>query len=229
MMFSMTINLPTSRSRCGSLTLAREDGQVLLDSRPAAGLASSALAAKNGNEARDPVLPYGHAPTGTFRLAGVYASGEGTRLPARYYGPHGIIALKSVTGQALLASGAGRGDLLIHGGPAGPNDSLRSTAGSVRLSNADMLSLISLIGSAKDLSCLCYIDDEAAGANVYDDFGCRLPDTIDPSILVSPHEVRPRAPQPVSRRNLIRAAGAAFVVPISFVAATTEIAVAQSY
>ncbi len=228
-MFSMTINLPTSRSRCGSITLAREDGQILLDSRPAAGLASSGLAAKNCNETRDPVLPYGHAPTGTFRLAGIYASGEGTRLPARYYGPHGIIALNAVTGQALLAAGAGRGDLVIHGGPAGPNDSLRSTAGSIRVANADMLSLISLIGSANDLSCLCYIDDDAPGAPVFDDFGCRLPDRIDPATLVSPTEVRARVPQPLSRRNVMRAAGAAFILPIGFVAATPEIAVAQSY
>jgi hypothetical protein len=87
-MLSLTIGLPTSRSRCGTLTLSREEGEILIDGAPVAGLASSALAAKNGNENRDPILPYGNVPTGTYRLSATYASGDGTRLPARQYGPH---------------------------------------------------------------------------------------------------------------------------------------------
>ncbi len=228
-MLSLTIGLPTSRSRCGTLTLAREEGEVLIDGVPVAGLASSILAAKNGNEIRDPILSYGNVPTGTYRLTGTYASGDGTRLPARHYGPHGIIALTPVSGQGLLAAGAGRGELLIHGGPLGPNDTLRSTAGALRLANADMMALRNFIGSGSELSCLCFIDDELPSAPVYDDPGCRLPEQIDPSVLeaapILSHIQRPA----MSRRSVMRSAGVAFIVPISFVAAIPEPAAAQSY
>ena len=129
----------------------------------------------------------------------------------------------------MLAAGAGRGELLIHGGPLGPNDTLRSTAGSLRLANADMLALRSLIGSGSELSCLCFIDDELPSAPVYDDPGCRLPEQIDPSAReaapILSHIQRPTMP----RRNVMRAAGVAFIVPISFVAAIPEPAAAQSY
>lgn len=228
-MLSLTIGLPTSRSSCGTLTLAREEGEVLIDGAPVAGLASSKLATKNENENRDPILSYGNAPTGTYRLSGTYASGDGTRLPARQYGPHGVIALTPVSGQGLLAAGAGRGELLIHGGPLGPNDTLRSTAGSLRLANADMLTLRSFIGFGSELSCLCFIDDELPGAAVYDDTACRLPEQIDPFVLeAAPILAHLRRPA-MSRRNVMRAAGVAFIVPISFVAAIPEPAAAQSY
>ena len=228
-MLSLTIGLPKSRSRCGTLTLAREDNEILIDGAPVAGLASSGLAARHMNENRDPVLPYGNVPTGTYRLSGIYASGDGTRLPARQYGPHGVIALTPVSGQGLLAAGAGRGTLLIHGGPAGPNETLRSTAGALRLANADMQALRSLIGSGLELSCLCFIDDDLPGAPVYDDPGCRLTERIDPAVLeaapILSHIHRPE----MSRRNVMRAAGVVFIVPISFVAAIPEPAAALSY
>jgi hypothetical protein len=129
----------------------------------------------------------------------------------------------------LLAAGAGRGELLIHGGPLGPNDTLRSTAGALRLANADMLALRSLIGSGSELSCLCFIDDELPGAPVYDDPGCRLPEQIDRSILEAAPILSHVQRLAVSRRYVMRAAGVAFIVPISFAVATPEPAAAQSY
>jgi hypothetical protein len=228
-MLVLTIGLPPQRNRCGTLTLAREEGEVLIDAVPVAGLASSALATRHGNAARSPELPYGNAPNGTFKLAGIYASGDRTRLPARHFGPHGIIALQAVSGQALIAKSAGRGPLLIHGGPPGPHESLRSTAGALRLANADMLALRALLKEDSELSCLCFTDDENASALAYDDPHCSLSERLDPNLLLPAPPVTQMAAPTISRRGAIRNAGAAFIVPLTFMAAIPEVGLAQSY
>lgn len=225
-MLNLTIILPASRNGLGTLSLSREDGQVLLGDIAVAGTSSSVLASQHNNPNRDVISLYGHTPTGTFRLSGIYASGDGTRLPARHYGPNGIIALEAVSGQALLANSAGRGILLIHGGPMGPNNSLRSTAGALRVSNADMNKLCDLIGSATELSCLCLEDDGMSTPCVFDDPLCRLTERVDPALMIVRTAVQSGI---LSRRNVIRGATASFIMPISFVAATPEIAAAQSY
>lgn len=211
-MFILTIALPVERNRCGSLSLAREGGEVVLDAVAVAGRASTALAKARGNAARDPVLPYGDTPTGTYRLGGVYASGDGTSLPARQYGPHGVLVLTPVSGQGLLAQGAGRQVLLIHGGPPGPAGRLRSTAGALRLANEDMRVLLALLGPTPQLSALCYADDSANGALVYDDPSCALAESVTLTQTAVP-------PPVLSRRHLLRAGGAALVLPVSFAAA----------
>src|SRR6516165_7515596 len=151
-MFILTIALPTARGHCGRLSLAKEGGEVLLSGIHVAGRTSAALAKIQGNATRDPVLPYGDTPTGTYRWGGTYASGDGTNLPARHYGPHGVLLLTPVSGQALLAQGAGRQVLLIHGGPPGQQGRLRSTAGALRLANEDMQALLELLGPAPRLN-----------------------------------------------------------------------------
>jgi hypothetical protein len=224
-MFILTIVLPTERGSCGSLSLAKEDGEILLSAIAVAGRASSALAKARGNAARDPILPYGDTPTGTYRWGGVYASGDGTALPARHYGPHGIVMLTPVSGQGLLAQSAGRQSLLIHGGPLGPQGRLRSTAGALRLANEDMQALLALLGTAPQLNALCYADDGKGGAPVHDDPHCTFAEPVALVQLASlPSSVPPHA---ISRRHVLRAGGAALVVPVSF-AAAPRMAMAQT-
>ena len=224
-MFVLTIALPAERGSCGRLSLAKEGGEVLLSAIVVAGRASSALAKARGNAARDPILPYGDAPTGTYRCGGVYASGDGTALAARHYGPHGVLMLTPVSGQGLLAQSAGRQSLLIHGGPLGPQGRLRSTAGALRLANEDMQVLLTLLGPAPQLNALCYADDGNGGAPVYDDPHCAL---AEPVALVQPASMPGLVPHhAISRRHVLRAGGAALVVPVSF-AAAPRMAMAQT-
>ena len=224
-MFILTIALPVARSHCGSLTLAQEGGNILLSAVAVAGRASAALAKARGNGVRDPVLPYGDAPTGTYRWGGIYASGDGTALPARHYGPHGIIMLTPVSGQGLLAQGAGRQVLLIHGGPLGPQGRLRSTAGALRLANEDMQILLEQLGPAPQLNALCYADDGEGGAPVHDDAHCAL---AEPVTLAQTAALSASVPShTLSRRHILRAGGVALVLPVSF-AAAPRMAVAQT-
>jgi hypothetical protein len=224
-MFILTIALPAERGRCGSLSLAREGGEVLLSDIAVAGRASAALAQAHGNAARDPVLPYGDTPTGTYRWGEAYASGDGTALPARHYGPHGVLLLTPVSGQGLLARGAGRQILLIHGGPLGPRGRLRSTAGALRLANEDMQALVALLGPAPHFTGLCYEADGDGGAPVHDDPHCAL---AEPVLLAQAAALLPAGPpHALSRRNVLRAGGAALVLPVSFAAAPSP-AMAQT-
>jgi hypothetical protein len=224
-MFILTIALPAERSRCGSLSLAKEGGEVLLSAVAVAARASTTLAKAHGNAARDPILPYGDTPTGTYRWGGVYASGDGTALPARHYGPHGVLMLIPVSGQGLLAQSAGRQSLLIHGGPLGPQGRLRSTAGALRVANEDLQALLALLGPAPQLNALCYADDGDGGAPVHHDPHCAL---AEPVALVQPASLPGSVPpHAISRRRVLRAGGAALVVPVSF-AASPRMAMAQT-
>jgi hypothetical protein len=226
-MLILTIGLPAKRNRCGALTLAREGGAILLRAAPAAGFVCSVLATAH-NPGREPVLPYGDTPTGTFRLAGVYASGDGTSLPARHFGPHGVIALEAISGQALIAASAGRGKVLMHGGPPGPHGRLRGTAGALRLTNEDMLTLRLAVDADPELSVLCYPDESTGGALVYDDPQCKLTDTLDLATLdvAPPARLAPK-PESLSRRDIMRGGGAALIMPVSFFA-TAPAAFAQT-
>jgi hypothetical protein len=225
-MLILTIILPARRLRCGTLTLAREDGAVLLDNVPIAAFASTWLAAQHGNPSRNTALAYGDPPEGTFEFQGIYESGDFTLLPALHYGPHGVLALRAVSGQALLAQAGGRGPLLIHGGPPGPHGRLRSTAGGMRVSNADMFALRHAIDSETRLHSLCITDQgEPGGALIYDDPKCAATDSLPAAAMQPAAKPRPVAMPTLSRRDIIRAAVAA---PVVFAAAAPAAAYGQT-
>jgi hypothetical protein len=80
-----------------------------------------------------------------------------------------------------------------------------------------MRSLLALLGPAPRLTALCHLDDGKGGALVYDDPLCALREPVAlapraaPSAAASPHII--------SRRHMLRAGGAALVLPVSFAAA----------
>ncbi len=122
-----------------------DDGSLIAGPFPAFGKADGGTAAANGNPTRSSVLPLGDTPTRGYTVPGLEATGGGTSRSNHSYGPNGAIRLNPVSGDAATAAGLGRQYLLIHGGDLNPVGRLRPTNGCVRLSNADMLSLLQAI------------------------------------------------------------------------------------
>lgn len=140
----MTIRIQFSRNRWerGFLTVAGTQFGC-----PCLGRADQAAAAKVGNPFRNPLRRNGDTPTGTYRAwVGKVLRSE------RSYGPHPVIRLDPIGGDALEAKRNGRAGLLIHGGdPAADGRSLRPTHGCVRVSNFHQKALLdALAGSGEE-------------------------------------------------------------------------------
>ena len=138
----IVVELPSDRQFAGRLTLKDNQGRTLAGPFNALGKADNAAAIAHRNAGRDPRLPYGDTPEGSYEVPRAIATGNGTTYPAHSYGTQGALALRPVGGPALDASANGRTGLLIHGGDPGAAGRLRPTNGCVRLSDADMASLI---------------------------------------------------------------------------------------
>lgn len=133
----ITISLPSNRQKYGTLTCG--------DFKAACCAQSDLMAAiKAGNPSRDALKPYGNTPLGRYRgtLGAVLQ-------PERSYGPHRVIELQPLDGDALTAAKHGRDGLLIHGGDLAPDGiNLRPTHGCVRLSNRDQKLLLDILEAA---------------------------------------------------------------------------------
>jgi hypothetical protein len=146
------------RGRCGLLTLLDDQDHVVCGPFPVAGRSGDRLAAQHGNPARNPLLRYGDTPEGTYRVTGFVGTGTETSYDPDDRGPHGVIVIEAVAGDAALAEANGRYRLLIEGGAAGVGGTLRSTAGSLRLYDHDQATLLAALDGATGIICECIQD-----------------------------------------------------------------------
>jgi hypothetical protein len=149
----LLVKLPRDRDRCGQLSLYDMRGRKICGPYPVAGRASDVLAAANANVLRNPVLRFGDTPTGAYRVRQILASGRGTPLDAAQFGDSGIVVLEGIAGDAALAEANGRFHILIIGGKRSKDGSLRSTAGSLRLSDDHQKMLIAALRKLEDVDC----------------------------------------------------------------------------
>ena len=162
-MGQILIEICDDRDLCGSLCLFTSDGKLLFGPVPVAARASSELAAAHGNPKRNPCFRYGDPPTGRYRLIGHRRESAGMHLPAPEYGRAGVLLLAPVAGEAALAEANGRYTICISGGRSSRTGRLRPTAGGFRLADADMRTLLRLLGD--DLEDIALICKAVAGGN----------------------------------------------------------------
>lgn len=135
----LTIALPTDRTQLGHASIG-----VLVF--PCLGKADNATAALHHNPTRNPLLPFGDTPLGTYK---------GTVIPpgsdTAGYGPSPRILLTPVSGDCVIAEKNLRAGLMCHAGD--PNQAytqwqgLRPTFGCVRFKNKDMATLMGIVGA----------------------------------------------------------------------------------
>ncbi len=145
------VSLPANRRQAGTMTVRDTQGTVLLANITVLGRADLSTAAKENNKTADPTKPFGHTPTGGYRVTQIFSTGDGTQYPADKYGPNGAIRLEPSSGTALVAKLNGRTGLLIHAGrDPGPGGKLVPTNGCLRVLNADVKRIIAAIVSSSD-------------------------------------------------------------------------------
>lgn len=148
--------LPSDRTATGTLRVETQGGHVLLGPFDALGSADQDTATRNNNKDRDPSIPFGHTPLGTYHgsVASSFTKNSNGQLYSEVktssglfsYGREGLVHLSPQGGPALTAKENGRTGLLIHAGDL-RNGALRPTAGCLRLSPSNMLSLSTLLFS----------------------------------------------------------------------------------
>jgi len=147
---NITISLPLNRQFPGRITCGSWWSECL-------GEADLMAAIQHGNPQRDPLKGYGHTPLGRYRavLGPAHAS---TPADLRSYGPHRVILLQALDGDALTAAKNGRDGIWIHGGAPAPDGiGLRPTHGCVRLSDRNQGELVALLEAAGVAACECEI------------------------------------------------------------------------
>lgn len=146
---TISILLPADRRHYGVLDFGEHKFRCL-------GEADYTAACAHGNEHRDPLKPFGHTPLGRWRavLGGHWGITPG---PLRSYGPHRVIELHPIDGEALQAQRNGRSGEAIHGGDLAADGGLRPTHGCVRLSNDDQAALVAAMEAAGIAACECEI------------------------------------------------------------------------
>lgn len=132
----ITIRFPADRTQLGVLTVEGSQFTCVCY-----GKSDNAAAQKRGNPTRNPLLPFGDTPLGTYRAT----VGKAYAWQARSYGPHPVIRLEPTGGDALKAAANKRSGLLIHGGDRNASGKLRPTHGCVRLGNEDQKMLLGLL------------------------------------------------------------------------------------
>ncbi|MYM28345.1 hypothetical protein GTP58_08415 [Duganella sp. CY15W] len=140
-MDQLCIHLPINRDYEGEIWLEDGEGRILLGPFPISGRVADTIAAEHKNPTRDPLLPYGDPPTGTYKLVGIRETGGASKLRADLYGRSGAFVLLPWSGDAALADATGRFEILIHGGAPGAAGSLRMGSGHFRVSDATMAAL----------------------------------------------------------------------------------------
>jgi len=139
---NIVVQLPADRTQTGTLSLVADDGTTVLSGPfQTYGKADGQTAAANGNTTQNTLPPFGDTPLGTYAVPGMEVTGDGTGRSTHSYGPNGA-----------TAAIAGRQYLLIHGGDLNAAGALRPTNGCLRLSNADMKSLINSIAVEAQIS-----------------------------------------------------------------------------
>lgn len=131
----LVIKLPKNRLNYGSIRLYENGVAIGGSVYRCLGRADSMLAAAAKNPTRDPLLPMGDTPLGTY---------TGTIVPAgigsgalRSYGPNKRVL--------LTPPPKGRAGLMLHGGAPSNRGGLRPTEGCVRVSNEDMAAILAIL------------------------------------------------------------------------------------
>ena len=196
------ISLPHDRNSSGTLKVQAASGQVIFGPIPVAGRAYSAVAAAHNNPLRDPLLPYGDTPCGTYRVRAVVKAD--TKSEVAYledYGPHGVIVLEATAGDAVLADAHGRFRFLIQGSVGSHGKRLRATSGALRLFNRDQRRLVALLeGCEETISCEISAT-VSAGFPVVEEVQSRFLE--DPPPLNQDELLRPAALSSVDRLPLL--------------------------
>jgi hypothetical protein len=176
-MHRLLIEFSSDRNRCGRLTLVDRAGRRICGGFAVAGRSTDSLAAAEGNPRRDTKLLYGDTPTGRYRLARTMKSGKGTFFPTAEFGPHGVVVLEAVAGDAALAEANGRFHVLLQGGRRAANGGLRSSAGALRLANDDLRLLMAALRKADEVTCeVVEADVQPKLGFVFDDKSCPAED-----------------------------------------------------
>lgn len=219
-MLRILVRLTPERRRCGTLAVFDDAGELVFAPFAVAGLASTQAAKSGGNPARNPLLPYGDTPKGTYRARPLQ---PGEFAASSDLGSGGAILLEPIAGDAALAEANGRFRLFIHGGRPGSAGALRATAGSLRVSDEALAILLALL--ANDAPALCGVfeqDEEDTTAQVVEDHDSKLP---DPPMLAAARA------EGVSRRSVLVRSGlgaAAFVASSVFFTSTVGKGYAQT-
>lgn len=209
-MSRLVVELPGDRSRCGRIELLGDQGETICGPFAVAGRSSSVLAARSDNRTRFSLLPYGDTPTGNFVIRARVPTGKGTPFPSDEFGSAGALVLEGITGDAALADANGRFSFLLQGGNLSADGRLRSTAGSLRMANADLRALLRAVVQASCKSCGIVEDDHFAGESVFDDDRCALLDPPPSSLTNPPKSASSRLHLP-SRGKVLMVMGASFV------------------
>jgi hypothetical protein len=191
-----------------------------------AGRSSDQIAAIHRNPRRLALLPYGDTPTGNFLIRSHVPTGKGSPLAKSEYGPWGALLLEGITGDAAIADANGRFNFLIQGGDLSNSGQLRSTAGGLRMRNAELRALIRAVNKSHCKSCEIIEADDASGEAIYNDDECRLPDPL-PLALTRPASDTGATHQP-RRSTVLVAVGATFVAQGALHAAPFQAAFASS-
>jgi hypothetical protein len=163
----IVVDLPSDRRKRGLLQLLHGGANGLTGLQStlyihALGKSDNAQAAGAGNPSRNPLLRYGDTPTGLYQgeLAGPFTA-------ERRYGPHNVLRLTPIGGNALLAQRNGRSGIAIHGGDLREGQ-LRPTLGCVRVSNEAMADIVEFVGS-KPVTVLIVEDADSINHTVHGD------------------------------------------------------------
>lgn len=140
-MKSILVRLPTNRWNTGTLYVYGDKHDLILAPMAARGKADGKKAARKGNPARDPTLPYGDTPAGTYKPGRVVMFAEKhERLGA------GWIEIEGESGDAAQALANGRSGIAIHAGAGNDAAHLRATYGCIRVTDIDFRHLAFVLG-----------------------------------------------------------------------------------
>ena len=209
----VVVELAADRNRCGTLRVVDSRGRKICGPFAVAARASDDTAKANGNPARNPVLRFGDTPLGGYIVRQYLKSGTRTPFPAAQFGPHGVIVIEPISGEAAIAEANGRFHFLISGGDLSKSSQLRSTAGGLRLENKNMRTLFAALKLSPGVLC-DVVDCSRNGqrATVFIDEGNGLADPV----IIPARDRDTRA----ASRDILRGSASAVVIgmTVSFVA-----------
>lgn len=151
MSFEIRVHLYKDRTRLGSLAVMNVENGLTVFKCDALGYADKKTAEKVGNQNLDPLHIDGNTPTGTY--SGIPLAFAKNDYRILKFGP-GWISLSPKSGDAKIAEKNGRAGIKLHAGPPSMLawivkywHGLRPTNGCIRVSNPDLVSILSILGN----------------------------------------------------------------------------------
>lgn len=146
--YHIYVELPRNRMMHGKLWLLNASGSVEKGPYECYGKADNQIAIAHNNQKRDPTLPFGDHPLGTYKVVNI----QHGKQPAHSYGPF-FVLLEPKYGAALVAKAHGRVGLAFHGGDLNASGFMRPTEGCLRLKNEDITEIAALIEPGDEYVC----------------------------------------------------------------------------